>query len=72
MFFKIGSFSVNKTDYFIEPEDEFKAFNDDYQYTILIATNNGNIQNMQPHIVYKKAYVTKNLNLPSCALIGNL
>ena len=74
---KLGNFRINDTDYFIEPDVDFRVVdaarnNKNLKKTeVSYALIDEKIVTFQTHIIYTKAYNTKTTNLiDSCILLG--
>ena len=65
--FKFGSFRFNKTDYFIEPHEEFNSKPSAQQTEFSYVLIDHQIVTLKPHVIFNKSLDTYD----TCALLGN-
>ena len=68
--FKFGSFSQNKTEYFIEPQDEDDEDNESFLKNSTKIPDNQTPHYLQAHLIFRKAFNLDENHSPHCSLLG--
>ena len=67
--FKFGSFSQNKTEYFIEPQED-EGYNGSFFKNSTKIPDNQTSTHLQAHLIFRKAFNLDENHSPHCSLLG--